>query len=76
MWYKGFKLRPSGNRTFYIEKPPKKGKLGADFPFCFTHKFKVYDCYIESKNWDIYASIPQAMFRKEILDRFTRNAKQ
>jgi hypothetical protein len=73
---KGFKLRPSGNRTYYIEKPPKKGKVGADFPFCFTHNNSLYNCYIESKNWKVYQFIPQKMFQNEILDRFILKANQ
>lgn len=76
MSQKGFKLRPSGNRTYYIEKPPKKGKQGADFPFCFIHNYCVYSCYIESKNWKVYQFIPQKMFQKEILDRFIKKANQ
>jgi len=73
---KGFKLRPSGDRTYYIEKPPKRGKPGADFPFCFTYNSSLYNCYIESKNWKVYQFIPQNMFQNEILDRFILKANQ
>jgi hypothetical protein len=73
---KGFELRPSGDRTYYIEKPPKRGKPGADFPFCFTYNSSLYNCYIESKNWKVYQFIPQNMFQNEILDRFILKANQ
>lgn len=75
MWNKGFKLRDKGNRTFKIEEPPKKGKLGADFPFSFIHNSKIYDCYIEVKNWKVLPITPKT-FQDEILDRFIKKAKQ
>jgi hypothetical protein len=79
MWEKGFKLRDSGNRTFNMDEQVKanqRGMGGVDFQFDFEHNNKKYDCYIESKNWKKYQFIPNSMFNKEILDRFTKNANQ
>lgn len=79
MWEKGFKVRSTGNRTFYIEEQygsdKKRGNEGIDFRFGFVHNMRRYDCYIESKNWNVYPITP-SIFKKEILDRFTMNANQ
>lgn len=76
MYKKGFKLCSSGDRTYTIWKPPKKGQSGADFPFSFTHNSTVCNCYIESKNWGVYKFIPPSRFNKEILNRFILKANQ
>ena len=77
MWEKDFRLYKSGNRTFTIEggyKANKSGYGGIDFKFKFVHNGKLYDCYIESKNWDKYNQISPNTFKSEILDRFTNYA--
>lgn len=78
MWEKGFKLRSTGNRTFKIRgqyKAGKGGMGGIDFRFGFVHNNRRYDCYVETKNWNVY-SIAPTTFQTEILDRYYNNANQ
>ena len=78
LWERGFKVGKTGFKTFTIygyNRYTRKHKGGVDFKLKIRYD-KLYNFYIESKNWKKYRYITYQMFKDEILDRFTQNASQ